>query len=261
MNFIKRAWFAVIRKPSRTIIMLIIFAAIANLVLTGFAIQHATEKASVLARQKLGGTLTLEFDMQSAMEQARSQNQGTTNSETGRMQFNITREPVTEAMAKTVAKQKNIIDYNIIVDTYAMAKDFSPVVTSTTSSASTASNQQNQFGGNDPFGGNNQTGQQQSATVPDVTVVGLNSTQAYDAFSNGATLVSGRHITEADKGKHVVMIEQNLATQDKLTVGKTITMTAQDSSTQIKYTIVGIYKAADTSPGIISPQGCGWRLL
>ena len=37
LNFLKRAWFAVARKPGRTIVLLIIFFAVANLVLAGIS--------------------------------------------------------------------------------------------------------------------------------------------------------------------------------------------------------------------------------
>lgn len=244
MNFIKRAWFAVIRKPSRTIIMLIIFAAIANLVLTGFAIQHATDMASTLARQKLGSTLTFQFNNQAAMEKAR-QSAGTN----GRPNFSsITREPVTETMVSTIAAQKNVMDYNIIVKTDAMASGFTAVSTSSSSSASSTANndQQTQQGGRYGYGGG-ENSQQQNITMPDVTVTGVRSTELDEDFSEGATLISGRHITAADKGAKVVVIETNLASENNLKVGNSITMTALNSSTKVSYKIVGIYKAADMS--------------
>ena len=68
MNFLKRAVLAVSRRKGKTVILFIIFVAIANLVLAGLAIQHATGLASILAREKLGGQLTLRFDTQRAME-------------------------------------------------------------------------------------------------------------------------------------------------------------------------------------------------
>lgn len=244
MNFLKRAWFAVVRKPSRTLIMLIIFFAVANLVLTGIAIQQATSVASDNARQTLPATLTLSFDTQKAM--AAAQNTASTDSSTGRRNFNIPSVPITEAMATTVAKQKNINAYNILVTSYAMAKGFSPIVTSTTSSSttstasttSTQSQTQNQT--------NNQSqNQKMNFTPPDVTVTGVSDTNLYDAFNNGtAKLNTGdgsRALTSDDKGKHNILIEKTLASQNNLKVGSTITLTAQNSTTVITYKIVGIY--------------------
>lgn len=403
MNFLKRAWFAVIRKPSRTIIMFVIFLTIANLVLTGLSIQHATSEAENTARKQLGATLTLSFDMQKAMEQARSaQTQGNTSSGTQRGGFNIVRDPITEPMAQMVAKQKDVISYNIIVNTYAMANNFNPVVTAATSSSTTSTSsskasttsskkttsskttttantassktsttqtttkpsratssaaqqgqqqqqgQQNSTGtqtqstpaqatqtdsatvsaasgtatdstvstaasepsassatqaasssaqqnrdqnntvNQNPYGdmnnrngntnntngntnnaqnnytqNNGQTNQNmpqenaggygsfgggQGFTIPDVTVIGVSSTALYSDFNDGSSkLISGRQITTADKGKKVVLVEQNLATENSLKVGSTIVMTAPNSDTKVTYTVVGIYQASSQS--------------
>lgn len=406
MNFIKRAWFAVIRKPARTVIMLVIFLVIANLVLTGLSIQHATNVAETAARKQLGATLTLSYDTEKALEQARSEAEASGSNSGSRFRsFNITREPITEAMADAVAKQKDVISYNIIVNTYAMAENFDPVVTTGTSSSSTTTsskassskasassaakassavttissqktaskvsssskiassktetqtsspneNSQNRtssaaassqaavqttasaasgtgtdsavsgtgsavsgtesaassavsqnnnensrgtktnsentnYGKNDgnnygndqnatppeDYGNNNggntttsrsgsYSGREnngggggmftvmfgQGMTIPDVTIVGVSSTALYADFNDGtSTLVSGRNITPSDKGKKVVVIEQNLATQNNLKVGSTVIMTAPNSSTQVKYTVVGIYKTSSTS--------------
>jgi putative ABC transport system permease protein len=247
MNFLKRAWFAVIRKPSRTLIMLIIFFAVANLVLTGIAIQKATEVASDNARQQLGGTLTLSFDLQQALK--RAQNTAATDSSTGYRRINFTRDPVTEAMATTIAKQKNILGYNIIVSTVAMAKGFSPVVTSSTSSTtSTSSQAQNKFGNQ-----NQNANQRQNVTPPDVTVIGLSDTKLYDDFNNGTAVLNtddgSRALTSDDKGKHNILIEKELASQNNLKVGSKITLTAQNSTTEITYTIVGMYTGSTQNQG------------
>ena len=367
MNFLKRAWYAVVRKPSRSIIMLVIFFVVANLVLAGISIQHATTTAEDQARKRLGGAFTLAFDEQAAREKAM-----TSSDSEGRRQFNITAEPVTEDMALTVAKQKNVISYNIIATTYAMGSSFKPVVVSTTSTASTSSKaasavstsvstakadtttgvtaatakanaavtqlstsangvkvvntstelqtleetassepsssssqavtssqettSQNpgnsQTGGNGnnngntsrPAGNGNNNGESQAqggwqgggreggeggegsvqcrdrvitqfidpnATIPDFTIVGLSSTELYSDFNDGSsTFVSGSQITDADKGKHVVMLEQTLADADSIKVGDTVKIKAPDSDTEISCTVVGIYKTSSaTSTG------------
>ena len=50
MSFFKRACKAITRRLSRTVIMFIILLAIANLIITGIAIQNATDSAKILAR-------------------------------------------------------------------------------------------------------------------------------------------------------------------------------------------------------------------
>lgn len=383
MNFLKRAWFAVIRKPSRSIIMLVIFFVIANMVLTGLAIQHATEVAEVNARKQLGGTLTLTFDREKAIQNAMSSASSTTSSGS-RARPSIQTEPVTESMAALVAKQKNIISYNIIATTYAMAKNFTAVKTTTSSSSSSSSSSskastastaaasapavtdlQNAagtqaaataakgtgltvmnlsttdatqstasaaetssatqsavssqqaassqpatssqsrtdsgarqsgsgYGGYGDGGGPTRSGnygygygngttsgsgsrsaggyggyggygsgsgdprieyRQMNMIVADVTVVGVSATALYDDFNDGSSkIVSGRGITTADKGKRNVVIEQTLASANSLKVGSVIKMTAPNSSTQVSYTVVGIYEATSTSSTQQGPQ-------
>ena len=242
MNFLKRALLAVTRRKGKSFILFVIFAAIANMVLAGLAIQHATDYASVLARQKLGGQLTLRFNMQKAFQQARS--------EEGQRP-NIQREPVTEAMVKTVAGDKHITGYNNIVNANGLAEGFKAVVTSDQSQQqdNQAGDQFDRRGG---FGGGN------NFVMPDVTVTGVSSSKVTDAFSNGdAKMVSGRAITPQDGDKKVALIEKNLADENKLKVGDKIKIKATRADNTVEYTIAGIYEAAANS----SSTGAGARNL
>lgn len=243
MNFLKRALMAVSRKKGKTIIMFIIFAAIANMVLAGLAIQHATEYAGELARQKLGGVLTLSFNMQKALEDARSQDQN------GGQRPNIQTEPITDKMVKTVASQKNIVDYNCIVNTSGLAQGFTAVKTD-----DSQNDNQDQNQGNSRFGNGNGNS---NFVMPDVTVVGVSSTTLMDDFKNGGSkLVSGRAIKSSDSNGKAALIEQNLADQNKLKVGDKISVKATRSSDVVQYTIVGIYKSSTTNS---STSGFGMR--
>lgn len=248
MNFLKRAALAVTRKKGRSIIMFVLFAAIANMVLAGLAIRHATEYAGASARQKLGGELTLAYDMQSALQKSR------TEQAAGGERIRIQSEPVTEAMAQMIASDKDIASYNYIVNTNGLAQDFEPVSTGDgTSSDGAASG-----GGADNNGrGGNQFGQGQNFVMPDVTVTGVSATGLLNEFKNDqSTLVSGRQITAEDAGKKSAMIEKNLAEQNGLNVGSTISVKAAGSDTVEQYTVVGIYQAAAADA---SSDGPGMR--
>lgn len=235
MSFLKRALLAVERRKGKSIIIFIIFVVIANLVLAGFAIQNATESASVLARQKLGGQLTLSFDRQKAMQQAVA-------ASGGQVKPTIKTEPITEVMAAEISTQENIIDYNYTVNTNGLADGFEPVITeaaegtdtNTTNESSSQQKDQIRTSGN--------------FVMPDVTVIGVSSTELTDAFSDSsqAKLLEGRHITQEDTDKRVAIIEKNLAEQNGLKVGSTIKITATGSDNTIEYTIVGIYEAGST---------------
>ena len=245
MNFFKRAILAVTRKKGKSLIMFVMFAAIANMVLAGLAIQHATEYASVSARQKLGWQLTLRYDMQSALQKARA-------SGTGGQRQGIQSELVTEDMAQKIASDKDILNYNYIVNSNGLAQGFKAVATEdgTQQNSTTATNNSNkQMRDGAAQGGN--------FTMPDVSVTGVVSTGLMDEFKNGQSkLVSGRQITSQDADKKVAVIEKNLADQDGLKVGDTISIKGTRVDTAVQYSIVDIYQAAGTST---SSDGAGMR--
>lgn len=253
MNFLKRALLAVTRRKSKSFIMFVIFAAIANMVLAGIAIEHATQYAGVLARQKLGGQLTLAFNMQKAFQQARAAGG---SGQQGGQRFNIQREPVTEAMVKTIASDKHITGYNNIVNANGTAEGFTAVVTDDQT-------QQDNNGDNNPMGGRGQFGGGQfggggNFVMPDVSVTGVSATKLTDVFTNGdAKMISGRGITPVDADKKVAVIEKNLADQNNLKVGSKIQVKATRADDTVEYTVVGIYEATASS----SSTGQGMRNL
>lgn len=240
MNFLKRAMLAVTRRKGKTLILFVIFAAIANLVLAGLAIQHATSYASVLARQKLGGQLTLRFDTQRAIQRARAeggQEQGQ------RQRLRVQSEPITEEMAQIIAGHKNIVDYNYIVNATGMAEGFEPVVTDGEEQQDEpVSNNQGQRAGG--FGGGN-------ILIPDVSVIGIVSTELLDAFSNGeAILTQGSHISVDNDVENVAIVEKNLAEQNGLKLGDSIkikAVSAEETNNIGEFSIVGIYESNSDS--------------
>ncbi|MFF3209760.1 FtsX-like permease family protein [Streptomyces sp. NPDC002886] len=70
----------------------------------------------------------------------------------------------------------------------------------------------------------------------------LDSSLLPDFRSGKSTLLSGSHITAADKDKKQLLIEERLARQNGLTVGDTITLTGNDEKTTGEFTIGGIYR-------------------
>ena len=250
MHFLKRAVKAVSRRTVKSLLILFILFVIANFVLAGFSIREAVNVAKDSARQQLGATLTLSFDQQAARKKAMSQMQSTQSSSDKRQPFQIETKPVTEDMAKMVAGLEHIIGYNYVVNTSANADGFEPIVqeqedtsdtTDKTSSKNPASEQQNR----------------PSFTMPDVSVVGVYSSELYASFSSGTySLVSGSNLLySADSDKVPVLIEETLAKYNNLSVGSTIKITPVTSQTEdsdsaakttsktYSLTVVGIYSA------------------
>lgn len=248
MNFAKRAWFAVKRKPARTIILLILFIAISNFVFAGIAIQHGTDAAAILARQKLGGTITLSYDTQKVLENLQQERRAQQGMNPGGIQaggrvgvINIgsamSSKPVPEEGAIKLSEHPDIIDFNFIVTTYAMADDFEALKdmdTSSEESKSDVPNTATNLPGRDQNTIRNPLLDQmrRNIVIPDISVTGVNATVLLDSFNNDTTsLCEGNHITASTKEPlYEVIIEKNLAEQNDLKVGDIIIISPVNST-------------------------------
>jgi len=294
MSFLKRACMAITRRISRTIIMFIIFLAIANLILTGIAIQNATDSAKVLARQKLGSQITLSFDSEAAMKAAREEMRNSENSEDrkGAGLASITYEAITEDMVTQMLENKHITGYNYVVNTNAYASSFDAITDETEESikdaeektqeqiddakqqASNANNKINKFNKNQAAiagkggpGGNRGGGQQLNLNInfdidmanvvsPDLTVIGVSDYTLDEKFSNSDyVLTEGEGITSTLEIENAVMIEESLAEVNEIKVGDTIKIKASNDGDKIELTVIGIYKAENLTSSNISGMG------
>ncbi len=257
MSFLKRALRAVTRRWGKSLLLLVIFFVIANLVLAGFSIREAVDAAKDSARQQLGATLTLSFNQQKAMEEAMSSMQqegqnggGQGGGRQSRPAFSLQTQPVTEEMALKVAGLPHVQAYNYVVSASASAGDFDPVDTGGDSGGSVEAVPD--VGGG--WGGEGSI----SFTLPDVSLTGVYSSSLYDSFASGAfTLEEGEHLVySGDSDVRPVLIEKNLAAYNGLSVGDTLTVTAmtddeseEASAPSYTLTVVGIYSAGSTDSG------------
>lgn len=283
MSFLKRAIYATTRRLSKTIIMLIILLAIANLIITGISIQNATETAKVLARQKLGAEITLSFDSSKAMQQS-VQEMKNSDSSSKKAISNITYEPITDEMISQIIANEHVANYNLIVNTNAYASDFETVTDETEQSiknsedetkqqiedakqsAESAKQQVKSFNnsnsssgmgrGNGGEGGNmpklnldfNVNIDMANVVSPDLTVVGVSNYELEENFtSNNYTIINGEGIYGTSEIKNEVLIEESLATANELAVGDKIKIKATDEGNEMELTIVGIYKAENVT--------------
>lgn len=283
MSFFKRACKAITRRLSRTIIMFIILLAIANLIITGIAIQNATDSAKVLARQKLGSQITLSFDSENAMKSAREEMKNNEDSEEkkGAGLASITYEPITEEMVEQILKNEHITSYNYVVNTNAYASGFETITDETEENikdaeektqeqidnakeqAQSANNKIKNFNKNQasseqqggPGGMPNGGGKQLNLNInfdidmanvvsPDLTVVGVSDYSLDEKFSNNDyMLIEGDGITTSLETENAVLIEESLADVNEIKVGDTIKIKASSSGDEIELEVVGIYKA------------------
>ncbi|UYP03801.1 ABC transporter permease [Bacillus subtilis] len=232
MNFIKRAFWNMKVKKRKMLLQLFVFTVICVFVLSGLTIQSAAQKSSELARQELGGSVTLQVDRQKQME--KQQDSGEKRS------FEST--PIKVSDANKLAALDHVKSYNYTTSASANAGNFDAIESSSSSdssSSSSSSNAKNSQGGG-------QGGPQM--VQADLSIEGVISTALVDDFSDGdSKITDGRAITKSDVGKKVTVINETLAEENDLSVGDSITIeSATDEDTTVKLKIVGIYKTTSS---------------
>lgn len=198
MNFFKRAFWSMKAKKGKTLLQLFVFTMICVLVLTGITIQSAAVKSSELAREQLGGSVTLKVDREKMMKE--QQDSG------DRKRFEST--PVSLKSAEKLASLYHVKSYNFISSTSALADNFDPIESG--DEDSTDSNSDQPAGS----GGNEQGGRQMMQA--DVSIEGVTSTALVDEFADGTSKITeGRALTKDDVNEKVAVIEETLAEENE----------------------------------------------
>lgn len=214
MNFLKRGYLAVVRRKSRSLILLLILVIMSTSILASLSIVNAAQKATILARESIGSHATLTFDYRQNIERSiNSQN----------LSPNLNSVLAYEETALQVADHGNVVDYNFIINTYAMAENFTPV-------GSTSSENQGPY----------------SLTSPEIIVIGVSNTELLNSLDGDSIrLVEGRHIDKNSENEAI--IERNLADKNSISIGSTIELGQFNGEDVNGLTVVGIYENHETS--------------
>ncbi|MFD1318000.1 ABC transporter permease [Loigolactobacillus zhaoyuanensis] len=226
MNYLKRSRLYLTHKKGQSLLMLLIMSAILVFVLSGIIIQNAAISATNNVTKSAGTTITVSADRDKQFSKMRSSSSTTKT---------LTTPTVANTKIKQAGNLSTVAYYNITNTASVNASSFDAVSTSTGTSS----------GG---MGGGMQPGGT-TASAGDISVSGVSSTAHTTTFtSNEAKLVSGRNITASDANTKNVVIEKELATDNSLKVGDSITVkTTATSAKSIKLKVVGIYKAKTSS--------------
>ncbi|MCL2677362.1 MAG: ABC transporter permease, partial [Streptococcaceae bacterium] len=238
MNFIKRAWLFTKAKISRTILLIVAFTAILLFVVSGLVINSAANKSIENAQKSTGATVTLSVDRQKQFDAMRKQMQSQ-GANAGFQPAKIQQTPVELSQAEKIASLSDVKSY-LFQTSASVTKS-----TGITPITSTDNNSDNQgFGGRVAMMGG------QDLASADFRLTGVNATAVYTDFTDGtSTMVSGRGITDEDKGTNNVVIEQSLATSNNLTVGSSFKIKDGNSKEQTMK-VVGIYKTTASATGM-----------
>ncbi|MCY7817848.1 ABC transporter permease [Bacillus haynesii] len=230
MNFFKRAFWSMKAKKGKTLLQLFVFTMICLLVLTGITIQSAAVKSSELAREQLGGSVTLKVDREKMMQEQQESGD--------RKRFEST--PISVKSAEKLASLDHVKSYNFISSTSALADNFDPIESGDEDSSDSNSDEPAGPGGNEQGG--------RQMMQADVSIDGVTSTALVSEFSDGTSKITeGRALTKDDVNKKVAVIEETLAEENKLKIGDTIKVKASsDEATTINLKIVGIYKTTSS---------------
>lgn len=234
MNFIKRAWLNLIARKGRSLLLILVTGAIMLFVMAGLLIKSAASQAVANAKSSVGATITLTANRQAAFKKMRSGSSGTPGGQPGGQPPSLTLTPVKLSSAKEIAKLDYVSGYSVAVSASANAKNFDAISTSSASSQG-------------PSGMTTSRG--------DISLSGVSSTSSSSSFADGTDkLTKGRGLKTSDVGTNNVVIESELATQNSLKVGDTITVKATSGTKKTHaLKIVGIYKAKSTATATMVP--------
>ncbi|MFE7061709.1 ABC transporter permease [Sutcliffiella sp. NPDC057660] len=231
MNFMKRAFLSVKTRAGKSLLLLFTLTVICVFVLSGLSIQTAAGKSAELARQNIGGNVTLQVDREKMMEQQAA--------EGGRPRFEMT--PISLSEAEELIDYPEVKGYNFTSSTFGKALDFEPIESgSATENDSTESNQ----GGPGRMGG---------MMLADLSIEGVLFSDSVQAFLDGdSTILKGRHLTEEDADEPFTLIEKTLAEENDLSIGDKIQIQSPDEVATLEFEIIGIYETtvAGDSTGI-----------
>ena len=211
MNALKRAWAYVRRKPTKTILLMITFFLIGNLVILGLGISEAAENAKILTRKSMRAVVSYEVDYDSyysyinTLTDEDEINQAYQNSPT-----------IDAALAQELSRDERVIAFNYMVNTTAYSVGFDNVPV--------------------------ENGNTVEYRDPNIMIY-ANMYPDMIEFAEGTfNVVSGNMFTQSDidDAKNVVLITQELADQNNLKVGDTITLTTMDTYSQQEYLNGGV---------------------
>jgi putative ABC transport system permease protein len=275
-NMLKRSWLSIVRKPSRSIILVLILFVMANMLLATVSIKNSVDKSMDYAKEKIGGIVYLQADTEAVREKVEKAR------ESGeQMQFTVP--TISETMAKGVADSKYIKDYTYSIVANANAGSYKAVETAqnererqfqeslnnardqVNNQVSEFNAQRNEFNAeqesaNGQAGGSGPTGGMRmmrpnfnfnfniNVTDPtlargDTSVQGINSFDFIsDVEAGNMKIVEGKKFDETTKNG--VVISNELAEANSLKVGSEMTFKRTSDSAEIKLTVVGIYQTS-----------------
>lgn len=234
MYLFQRAFSYIKKQKAKTVLLLVLFFIIANIVLAGLSIQNASEAAKVLTRQEIGADVIYSTNI----------SQLNADIKNGVIDTTIKKESLEGVPLYTNFKllldSEYIESYDAISSYEVTSSTLSPFVyTTTETTTSTGSG-----------GGRSKAILGTYTGSGDLSFRTFTRPEPSDFVDGVSVLLDGRFATqdEIDNGSYVVIVEETLASLNGLQVGDylSLTPTVEGFTTNaLDYEVIGIYQTTE----------------
>lgn len=211
MRVFSHAILSLVRKPAKAIMIFVILLVVFALVFTGIIIQNSITRSKEYVRKGLGAIVEMRADYMKAM------NDGLAQGDFGQLALST-------SLAQELAKDPEVKALYI----------------STMSSGSNPDLQSAQKAG---------TGTVMMAVGSGgqaFPIMGSNQNIPLEFEYGSLSLAVGRHRTDEDQGKNTLLISEELASKNNLSVGDQIELSGISGGGSLPFEVIGIFKGADT---------------
>ena len=241
-NMLKRSWLSIKRKLGRTVILSLIFFMMANLVLAALIIKSAVSAQMNYAKSTLGGTVTIQADMETIRENQKAEIEKGGNP--GEMFKEISRPSIDVKTANEIATSypDYIKDYSYEVSASANSNGLSTVETKGFGGRKGMLNMGGMPGGMS-FNGDSSSSSD-TALDTDITISGINAYAYISGVKNETiTIKDGTYFDEESADS--VMVSYEFAELNSLKVGDAIKLKNPYTEKEIALNIIGIYDSSE----------------
>lgn len=211
MRIIKHALLSLVRKPTKAVMIFVILFVVFGLIFTGIIIKNSIGQSKIFIRQQLGASVEMKADYAKAMNDLLSM-----EDYSKQLRFPL-------ALTEEIAK-----------DSFVKALYVSEMTMATSTKLKSA-----QEGAMISFATTDDELQGSSFTM-----IGSNQLIPIEFEKGSLTLTSGNHRTVENQYNNTLIISEQLAAKNKLSVGDTIEFTSYNTKEKTKFEIIGLYSGA-----------------
>lgn len=213
MNAFKRAWRYITRKPTKSILLIITFFVIGNLVILGLGISQAAENAKVLTRKQMRAVVSYEVDYDSYWRYIE------TLTDQDEIDAAYRKSPtINKDVALKLTEDERVKAFNYMVNTIAYSEGFNNVP---------VGNEENRT----PSTYIDENGNEVTNKDPNLMIYANMYDNMIELEEGTFTVRDGRFYSKSDidNANKVVVITRELAELNSLRVGDTIRITTANS--------------------------------